>query len=327
MAHHALANPSSSRASRVGKSAPAARKIGPTPQETTELSVARFLRSFQAMQAAGRLYQKNHPLVFSALETTELHLRAALTRVSPVFVGLEDGVLVYCPTKGAEPIPLESKEAWSGTGKSWARCGISSLQFLPQTNLGDLDELGRLMNAAGPRNAEEWPARIAERRIMGIRVNLPLRHRVGAVLATLVSALLGNVGSNLDAPRSVAPAAPGTFEDLTAALRVLARFESIVSRAAQSNPQQTAETIHMALSDAEPRTIKQLMRAMASHAPRENEPSDKYLTRIAERLLMETLTAQFLSGRVVAAEIRGVFSTLLDALVRAMISPRQKRSK
>jgi hypothetical protein len=318
MAHHALADSSSSRAPRGNKAASAARKIGATPQETTEISVARFLRSFQAMQAATRLYQKNHPLVFSALETAELHLRAAMARVSPVFVGQEDGVLVHCPTKGAEPIPLESKEDWAGTGKSWARCGISSLQFLPQTNLGDLDELGRLMNAAGPRTAEEWPARIAERRILGIRVNLPMRQRVGAILATLVSALLAHVGPHLDAPRSAMPPTPATFEDLTAALRLLARFESIVSRAAQSNPQQSAETIHMALSDAEPRTIKQLVRAMAGHAPRENEPSEKYLTRIAESLLMETLTAQFLCGRVPATEIRGVFTTLLDALVRAI---------
>jgi hypothetical protein len=338
MAQQALSDPPSTNSSRGQNSAPAGhgpnalidsqselpvvaprgRKIEPIPQDATEMFVARFLRSFQALQAATRLYHKDHPLACSALESAEFHLRAALGRVTPVAVGLENGALVYCPAKNAEPVPLESKEAWSNIAKNWARCGITSLQFFPQTNLGELAELGLLMNAAGPRSAGEWPARLAEQRIFGIRVNLPLRQRVGAILATLVSALLVHGGADREAPRSTAPPAPATFEDLTAALRLLARFESIVSRAAQSNAQHAAETIHMALSDAENRTIHQLVRTMSSHAPHENEAGDKYLARIAESLLIETLAAQFLARRLPAAELQGVFDTLHDALVRSM---------
>jgi hypothetical protein len=328
MAQHAVRDSSITKMPRGQKISSDGRRIEPIPQDTPEMSVARFLRSFQTLQATTRLYKKEHPLVFSALETAEIHLRAALGRITPIAVGVEDGALVYCPVKGADPIPLEPKDAWTSTAKNWERCGISSLQFLPQTNLGELDELGRLINAAGPRKAEEWPALLAAQRIFGIRVNLPLRQRVGAILATLVSALLAHGGTETESSRSTATAAPVTFEDLTAALRLLARFESIVSHAAQSNPQQTAETIHLALSDAEPRTIRQLVRSMSSHAPRENEASGKYLARIAESLLMETLAAQFASGRLAATEIRGVFATLQEALVRSMniAAPRMEQS-
>jgi len=303
----------------AGSRAPVNRtpKSASTARDSIELSIAQFLHSFQTLQAATRLYQKDHPLIYSALESAESQLRAALSRVPAVVVGLEEGALVYCPAKHADPLPLESKEAWAATAKNWARCDISSLQFLPQTNLGELDEMARLMNAAGPADSSAWPRRLGEHRIFGIRVNAPLRHRAGSILATLVSALLLHGG--VDAETQQPPAAtPANFEDLTAALRLLARFESIVSHTAHNTPKQTADTLHMALADAERRTIHQLVRAMSCHPLRECETGEKYLARIAESLLMETFSAQFLAGGIPVTEIKGLFATLLDSLTAAM---------
>lgn len=337
MAHHAQPDPSSANSPRGPKSSGTSRnsaggdaaksgahgksrerKIGPVPQNSTELSVGRFLRSFHALLAATRLYQKNHPLALSALESTEIYLRAALERVSPIAVGLEDGAIVFCPVKGAEPVALESKASWAGVAESWSARGIRSVLFLPRTNLGELDSFGRLMNETGQRKGDDWPARLAEQRIFGIRVNVPLRQRPGTVLATLVSALMAHSGPNPESHAPRAAGTPATFEDLTAALRLLARLEPIVCYAAQNKPQHTAETLHIALADAEPRTLDQLVRSMTRHAPNENEDGDRYLARLAESLLIETLAAQFLNGRMAAPDLRGVFATLDEAVGRAM---------
>jgi len=328
MAHHALTTPSSAdprppRASggknRASSMSGAIRgsKANITPQDAVEFCVARFLRSFQALCVAARLYQKNHPLAHAALETVELHLRAALERVSSIAIGLENDVLVFCPAKDAEPSPLEINAAWTGLVDSWKRRGIRSLLFLPQTNLGELDALSRLVNLARSLSDAEWTARFAEHRIAGIRVNVPLRQRPTAALATLVSVLVAHPGAKFAAHHLDSPAAPPAFEDLSASLRLLARLEPIVGSSAENNSQRVAESIHMAVFDAESRTIHQLVRSMSKHAPRDCESGDKYLARISECLLLETLAAQFIAGRLAVSDLRGVFLSLSEALVRA----------
>lgn len=288
------------------------------PQNTTEASVAQFVRSFQALQVATRLYHKNHPLSYSALESAERLLRAAMSHVSPVAVGLDRDTLMYCPLKGADPVSLESKDAWIGVVENWTRCGVRSLLFLPETHLGELEAMACLMNDARSQGENQWAARLAEQRIFGIRVNVPLRQSQGTILATLVSVMMAHGGANPESLRDEAAPSPASFEDLAASLRLLGRFESIVSGAAQNNPQHTAETFHIALADAEPRTLNQLVRSMSLRAPRENEAGDKYLARLAESLLIETICAEFSAGRLPAPGLRGVFDSLGEALVQAM---------
>jgi hypothetical protein len=337
MAHHVLPSPSSAdarppressgknrvsstdRGSKASVSAKlnATPKINSTPQDAVEFCVARFLRSFQALCVATRLYQKNHPLANTALETADLHLRAALERVSPIAIGLENDVLVFCAVKNANPIPLEINTAWTGLVDNWNRRGIRTLLFLPQTNLGEMDSFGRMLNL--PRNLSdaEWSARFAEYRILGIRVNVPLRQRPTAGLATLVSILVAHPGAQFATQNLESNAAPPSFEDLSVALRLLARVQPIVGSSTENNSQRVAESIQIAVLDAESRTIYQLVRAMSKHAPRDSEAGDKYLARISECLLLETLTAQFLAGRLAVSDLRGVFLSLSEALVRA----------
>jgi hypothetical protein len=192
MAHNALAHPNPAGARR-------ARRSANVPQNAAEAGIARFLRSFQALLVATRLYQKNHPLALSALEGAELHLRAALEHISPISVGVEDGEVVYSPSKGADPLPLESGESWATLAEDWTRRGLCSLIFLPSTNLSELDSLARLWHAAGnwpgARTIEDWPTQFAALRIVGIRANVPLRQRPGTILATLVSVLVAHGGA------------------------------------------------------------------------------------------------------------------------------------
>jgi hypothetical protein len=330
MAHHAVPSPSSedtrplressgknriSSASRGSKTKVSA-KINATPQDAVEFCVARFLRSFQALCVATRLYQKNHPLANTALETADLHFRAALERVSPIAIGLENDVLIFCPAKNTDPIPLEINAAWTGLVDNWKRRGIRTLLFLPQTNLGEMDAFSRMLNLPRNLSDSEWSTRFAEYRILGIRVNVPLRQQPAAGLATLVSILLAWPGAEYAAHHLDSNAAPPAFEDLSVALRLLARLQPIVTTSTENNSQSVAESIQTAVLDAESRTICQLVRAMAKHAPRDSEAGDKYLARISECLLLETLTAQFLAGRLAVSDLRGVFLSLTGALVR-----------
>ena len=73
---------------------------------------------------------------------------------------------------------------WTGLVDNWTHRGIRTLLFLPQTNLGEMDSFSRMLNLPRNLSAAEWSARFAEHRILGIRVNAPLRHRPTAGLAT-----------------------------------------------------------------------------------------------------------------------------------------------
>jgi hypothetical protein len=312
MAHNALANPVPAGARR-------ARRSVPVTQNAAEAGIARFLRSFQALLVATRLYQKNHPLALSALEGAELHLRAALQHISPIAIGIENGALVYSPAKGADPAPLDASESPAPLVADWTRRGLRSLIFLHSTNLGELDLLARLWHTAGglagPREFIDWPAQFATLRIAGIRANVPLRQPPGTILATLASVLIAHGGGNASDGVSLP-----TFEDLTAAMRIIARLEPIASRVGQNTPQQTAEVLHASLADAECRTLAQLVRAMSRTKPSETESVERYLARLAESLLIETLTAQFLAQRLAAGEVRDRFKTLADAVSQALRS-------
>jgi hypothetical protein len=345
MAHHALPGPSSADArahresggkNRILSMNPArtgvstrANRANETPQDAVEFCAGRFLRSFQALCVTTRLYQKNHPLAISALETVELHLRAALERVSPIAVGIENDVLVFGSAKNTDPTPLEINAAWTGLIDNWKRRGIRTLLFLPSTNLGEIDALSRMLNL--PRNLSdaEWSARFAENRVLGIRVNVSLRQRPTPALATLVSVLLAHPGAKFAVHNLDSPAAPPGFEDLSASLRLVGRLEPIVGPSAKENSQRVAESIHAAVLDAESRTIHQLVRCMSKHPPHDSEAADKYLARISECLLLETLAAQFLTGRLAISDLRGVFQSLSEALDHATAAnaDRIERSK
>jgi hypothetical protein len=294
-----------------------ANKANVTPQDAVEFCVGRFLRSFQALCVTARLYQKNHPLTISALETVELHLRAALERVSPIAIGLEKGVLVFCPTKNSDPVPLEINAAWTGLADNWNRRGIRTLFVFPRTNLGELDTLSRLVNLPRSLSDAEWSARLAENRIFGIRLNDPLRLRPSGGLATLVSILTAHMGAKFATPNLDAVSAPPTFEDLSASLRLIARLESIVGQGSPENSQRVGEAIQLAAIDAESRTIHQILRTVAKHSPKDSEGDDKYLARIAESLLLDTLASQFTANRLAISNLRGIFLTLTEALNRA----------
>ena len=71
------------------------------------------------------------------------------------------------------------------------------------------------------------------------------------------------------------------------------------------------------LERGEPHDLSTRSRNVQARSAGISRRGDKYLARIAECLLVETLTAQFIAGRLAVSDLRGIFLTLGEALVRA----------
>ncbi len=67
-------------------SSPTARKGKACSSDATEIAVARFLRTFQALLITARLYQRDHPLATAAVESANAQLRFALQHLAQVAI-------------------------------------------------------------------------------------------------------------------------------------------------------------------------------------------------------------------------------------------------
>ncbi len=293
-------------------------------------AVVRFLRSFQVLLRSVRLYQKNHPRVLESLEAAERNLRAALELLPAVAVGVEHGKLVV-PALEARPLADHHGEL-SALAEELSRGGITSLAFLPETNLGELDTLVQGLNSSlqkvRARGAgQTWAAWCVEHHISGIRVNAPLERKVDTILATLVAALMAYGGAPESAAESAAAAAgatrtgtksdPATQDESRAALHLLARSTSLLQGARESGPQEAARALYAALAEADRRAVGFLASAVSRNAPGETETPEAYAARLADALVLEFVGEEFHAGRFTPPELYGLFERLGSELVNA----------
>lgn len=293
-------------------------------------AVVHFLRSFQVLLRSVGLYQKNHPRVLESLEAAERNLRAALELLPAVTVGVERGKL-RVPALEGHLLPDHHGEL-SALGKELSRGGVTSLAFLPETNLGELDTLVQGLNSslqkARARGASQnWAVWCVEHDISGIRINAPLERKVDIVLATLVAALMAYGGAPESAAESSAASAgatrtgtrsdPATAEESRAALYLLARLASLLEHARESGPQDVARALHAALAEADRRTVGFLASAVSRYAPGETETHEAYAARLADALVLEFVGEEFRAGRVTPPELCGLFERLGSELVNA----------
>jgi len=276
-----------------------------------------------------RLYQKNHPRVLESLEATERDLRAALQLLSSVVIGIERGTFAL-PLFRVPALPGHSGEL-STLAEELSRCGITSLVFPPQTNLGEIDTLAHILNStllrAGvpaspgtydsgqnmpPKESQGWAARLAEHHVCGIRVNTPIERKIDTRLASLVAALMAYGDTSQGAPGepSTVRAPAATLDELTTALHLLAKMALLAGDAQQHAPQETARAYHSALVEADRRTVTLLVAAMAHQAPHEEETPASYLARIADALVLKFVGEEFRTGRVTPPGLRGLFAQL-----------------
>lgn len=295
-------------------------------------AIARFLRSFQVLLGAVRLYQKNHPRVLESLEAAGNNLRGALDLLSPVAIRIDGGCLVV-PALEEQSLP-EFRGELNTLAEDLSRCGITSLIFLRETNLGELDTLaGFLKNSsqklAGSRtHLPDWPVWLAEHRFTGIRINCPMERKVDTMLASLFSALLvyggGAQPEAAETPDSTAsePSAAkaekttdgATLEEISAALRLLARIAIPLEQGRDSSPQEAAREFHALLAEADRGTVSQLATAMSRQAPRDTETHESYIARLADSLVLEFVGEEFRSGRATPPELRELLARLASEL-------------
>jgi hypothetical protein len=291
-----------------------------------EIAAAHCLRSFRVLLRSARFYQKNHPRLLESLEAAERDLRGALELLSPLVVGVEGGSLGV-PMLQGRSLP-DPRGELDSLAQELSRCGITSLVFLPETNLGELDILAHLLNdallsagAAAPQaHGRDWPTRLAAHHISGIRINVLIERHV-TVLASLVAALLAHSGAPQGPSAGPAVTSPGserarvgkdalTLEELTTALRLLARLTLRLKHAEQVSPQEAARAFHSALAEVDPAARTLLATAVADQPPREGEAPEHYISRLVDALVLQFVTEEFCAGRAAAPGLRGMFARL-----------------
>lgn len=297
-----------------------------------EAAVIRFLRTFHVLLRSTRLYHKNHPRVMENLDATERGLRAALETLGALAISIERGGIVI-PKLSEVPL-ADSREELSMLATELTQAGIHTLVFYPETNLGELETLAQLTNgtllkwesrsgaalvAQPAQSTPDWPSRFAEHHIAGITVNTHIERRVDSVLASLIAAMMAYGGATKEETSEVLglPAPGPTLEELTPALRLLARLTPPLELAAGASAQDSARAIHATLAEAERSTVRLLVTAVNDQPPREGELPQPYLIRLSEALIFQFVHSEFVARRLNPVDLRPLFDRLGDDLVTA----------
>lgn len=317
---------------------------GASPQQTTssqrpaagaqgiELVVVRFLRALQVLLKSAQLYDRNHPRLLESLEAAERNLRAALPLASPLGISIAGDTVQWRGRPLADP-----RGELRALASALAKQGVSTLIFLPATNVGELGNLAELLdpsrNQASVAESRNWAALLEQRRVRGIRINAPLdEKKADAVLTRLLAAVLDpsvplwtrpdpdSSGSD-DAS---APVIANTSGELRGALQLLGKVaqplrESYRQAGATGNPaesERAIQTLRSVFAAANPRVLRILVKAMAQQAPQQGEALDPYVARLGENLVLEFAHRQFCTaagpevngnGRARPSEWRGFF--------------------
>ena len=288
-------------------------------------AAVRFLHSFHVLLRASRLYQKNHPRVMESLEAAERNLRHALELLPCLAVTVEHGRLLLDVPGGASTEAPESNPGreWNALAQDLTRCGITSLIFQPQTNLGELNLLADLVNAAlgnATRCAPSpnWPARLAEHDVTGIVANEPSERNVDTVLASLVATLVA-CGASAEQPAGggSAPATSVSPEELTVALKLLGKLALLLEHTQPNSPQEAAQAFQSVLAEADRQAVSLLLAALVRETPREAEKPAPYLARLADTVILGSVTEAFCTGQLSAADLRRLLAKLAGVLASA----------
>jgi PilZ domain len=286
--------------------------------EGTDALISGFLRSLQGLVRSVGLYQRNHPRVAESLESAERQLRALLAQVPSLYVAVDSGRLAASTAGGPRNRPVaDSHGELRALAGELAGAGIFSLEFLPRTHLGELALLAHAVDAshraAGRSRREpvgpsrDWPVWRAEHQINGIRINTPVERRDDAVLASLITALLGLEAATDGAAEKTFSA---TRAEVRAALEFLAAIAPRLEQVQQDSAEDAARAVHATLAGGAPRSLALLLRGITLDPPREGDTPANYLARVADALALDFVRAEYLAARTRADEVRWLVPTL-----------------
>ncbi len=296
-----------------GKNAPlqAPRPEPPTahlrvPSEMTPRGVGahdayQALRELQILMRSRRLYHHSHPKNLESLAET-FH---SLQRITQSMNGLEvrverEGLVV--PKLSEAPIP-DLKGELSNLAADFQLAGIQTLVVLRQFHVGELDTLAQLLRAALLKSNEParhklapwWDAKLLEYGVEGILVNTQTERKVDTVLASLIAALVAYGGNSASADADAPITAP-TSESLSKVLQLIAKLTPSLESARGLSPEEGARGIHSELAEASRDTVRLLLSTISQHGPRQSESPQTYLTRLCEKIILESLSADLANG-------------------------------
>jgi hypothetical protein len=294
-----------------------------SPSEPTAREVQQCLKDFQILLRSERLYQRNHPRVLESLECAYEQLRSFAFAMNGIALRIERNSIIM-PKLSEAPLP-DVRGELQALAIELQRAGIQVLVFERRFHVGELDTLAQLIKTALLKSEESsnkknstswWTAKLLEHGVEGIQINTQTERKVDTVLASLIAALVA-YGGNSPRENADAPISLPNLEDLSAALRLLARLTPPLEAARGLSPEDAARAIHGALEAASRDTVHMLLSAVSQHGPREAEKPQPYLQRLSENLVLEFLGAEFSAGQLTAQLVRATIYKLADVLVTA----------
>ena len=293
-----------------------------TSPESKSADLHQALRQFHLLLRSDRLYDKNHPRRLQSLEDAYESLRALANDLAGIEIEVQRTGLVV-PKLGDSHLP-DLKGEMAQLAADLQRSSIHTLVFNRQFHVGELDTLVRLVKdsllvseAPSKRGKNAWwEARLLEHGVEGISVNTQTGRKVDTVLASLIAALVA-FGGGSTREGSESPISAPDFDDLIAALRLLARLTPPLETARGLSPEEAARTIHGAMEQASRDTVRMLLGSISQYAPREGERPQPYLLRLSQSLIFEFLSAEFSAGALTPIVVRPTFHRLADVIVDA----------
>jgi len=259
------------------------------------------------------MYHKDHPKIEESLFAAERSLRDALGPAAPVAVRLEGGA-VYFRGRALED-PRGELRAFAD---EFSRRGISALTFRPETHTGELlaflelvdgapAAAGSATSAAGAATPP-WKDRLAQRSILGIRVNEPVADaRPDPLLPQILAAVLEHRGQTSAGPESGPELSPEAR--IFSALQLLDGLARTLPGGMASSPQaarDAARAMESALAAADRSAVLLLAREMNRCPPQGGETLETYFARLAEQVALSDASEQFRAGRLRPADLRRV---------------------
>jgi len=245
-------------------------------------------------------------------------MRSALGAVSKVTIAVERGALSTSNPESPRGRTLADPNGdWRALAGELNRAGLSSIQFLSQAHLGEIEmfaqrvaELVRTRGASPETAVAEWGPWLAASRIAGIRVNVPVNRQDDTMLTVLVSALLAyedpESSHSTHDSRSFPPM---TREQAVAGMRLLEKFGALEELSLPS-AETAARRLHAEMAEATPPAIALAARAVSIHPPQPADTLFGYVTRLTDCILLELARREFLRGLIHAPEIVAMLAGL-----------------
>jgi hypothetical protein len=278
-----------------------------TPARGTGVrEVYQALRGLQILLQTRRLYHHSHPKNLQGLESTYDSLQQVVQKINGMELRVETGGLVI--PKLSESLLPDFKDELQHLAADLRLAGIRTLVILRQFHVGELDTLAQLIRAALLKSKEPvkkqnswWSAKLLEYGVEGILVNAQTDRKVDTVLTSLTAALVAFGGNSANEDRDAPIVAP-TTKNLSDVLHLIARLTPPLETARGLSPEEAARAIHDALAEAARETVHLLLSAITQHAPHQAEQPQAYLLRLSEKMILESLHAEFSRGSLTPQE-------------------------